>query len=64
MSRPNTLKLLNKLTVSELAELSKLSKAYISQVRHSKRSPIKKLILTLKMKVCPEKGLYAKRRLQ
>ncbi|MFC2003074.1 hypothetical protein ACFLV4_03920, partial [Chloroflexota bacterium] len=37
-------KLLNKLTVSELAELSKLSKAYISQVKHGKRPASQKLI--------------------
>ena len=36
--------LLNKLSVSELAELSKLSKAYISQVKHGKRPPSAKLI--------------------
>ena len=47
MSRPTTLKLLNKLTVSELAELSKLSKAYISQVKHGKRPPSEKLINAL-----------------
>jgi site-specific recombinase XerD len=40
----DTLKLLNKLTVSELAELSKLSKAYISQVKHGKRPPSKSLL--------------------
>jgi integrase len=47
MSRPLTLKLLNKLTVSELAELSKLSKPYISQVKHGKRPPSEKLINAL-----------------
>jgi len=40
----NTLKLLNKLSVSELAELSKLSKAYISQVKHGHRPPSQKLL--------------------
>ncbi len=44
MSRPNTLKLLNKLSVSELAELSKFSKSYISQVKSGKRPLSKKLI--------------------
>ncbi|MFC1902838.1 tyrosine-type recombinase/integrase [Chloroflexota bacterium] len=39
--------MLNKLTVSELAELSKLSKAYISQVKHGKRPPSKKLMEAL-----------------
>ena len=47
MSRPHSLKLLNKLTVSQLAELSKLSKAYISQVKNGKRPPSKKLIEAL-----------------
>ncbi|MFC2022706.1 tyrosine-type recombinase/integrase [Chloroflexota bacterium] len=36
--------MLNKLTVSELAELSKLSKAYVSQVKHGKRPPSRKLL--------------------
>ena len=36
--------MLNKLTVSELAELSNLSKAYISQVKHGKRPPYQKLL--------------------
>jgi len=36
------------LTVSQLAELSKLSKAYISQVKHGKRPPSKKLLETLR----------------
>ena len=39
--------LLNKLTVSQLAELSKLSKAYISQIKHGKRPPSAKLIYSL-----------------
>ncbi len=47
MSRPHTLKLLNKLSVSVLAELSKLSKSYISQVKSGKRPPSKKLIEAL-----------------
>ncbi len=42
--QPDTLKLLNKLTVSEIAELSKLSKAYISQVKHGKRPPSQRLL--------------------
>ncbi|MCX6004806.1 MAG: helix-turn-helix transcriptional regulator, partial [Chloroflexi bacterium] len=40
----NVSKLLNKLSVSELAELSKLSKSYISQVKNGKRNPSEKLI--------------------
>jgi len=35
--------LLNKFSASQLAELSKLSKAYISQVKHGKRPPSDKL---------------------
>ncbi len=42
--QPSTLKLLNKLSVSQLAELSNLSKAYISQVKHGKRPPSLKLL--------------------
>ena len=41
-------KLLNKLSVSQLAELSKLSKSYISQVKHGKRPPSQKLMEALK----------------
>ncbi|HUU62616.1 MAG TPA: helix-turn-helix domain-containing protein [Dehalococcoidia bacterium] len=37
-------KLLNKTSVSELAELSNLSKPYISQVKHGKRPPSQKLL--------------------
>jgi integrase len=36
------------LTVSQLAELSKLSKSYISQVKHGKRPPSDRLLETLK----------------
>ena len=43
----SSLKLLNKLSVTQLAELSNLSKAYISQVRHGKRSPSQKLLNVL-----------------
>jgi transcriptional regulator with XRE-family HTH domain len=43
-SQLDTLKLLHKLTVSELAELINLSKAYISQVKHGKRPPSQKLL--------------------
>jgi len=39
--------MLNKRSVSELAELSKLSKAYISQVKHGKRPPSQKLVEAL-----------------
>ena len=44
-SSANTLKLLNKLSVSKLAELSSFSKAYISQVKHGKRPPSEKLLV-------------------
>jgi site-specific recombinase XerD len=37
-------KLLNKLSVSELAELSNFSKSYISQVKHGKCPPSQKLV--------------------
>jgi len=47
--------LLNKLTVSELAELSKLSKAYISQVKHGHRPPSRKLLNLLEEQVQPNK---------
>jgi len=39
--------LLNKLSVSQLAELSKLSKPYISQVKNGKRPPSAKLLTAL-----------------
>ena len=54
--------MLNKLTVSELAELSKLSKAYISQVKHGKRLPSKKLLDALvahTKRDKPEKDYFA-----
>ena len=35
----NVAKLLNKLSVTELAQLSNLSKSYISQVKHGRRPP-------------------------
>lgn len=38
------LKMLNKLTVTELAEFSKLTKGYISQVKHGLRPPSNKLL--------------------
>ena len=47
MSPQSCLKLLNKLSVSQLAELSKLSKSYISQVKHGKCPPSKKLLESL-----------------
>jgi len=47
----NTFKLLNKMTVSQLAELSNLSKAYISQVKNGKRPPSSKLIEALRIHV-------------
>ncbi len=45
--RRNIHKLLNKLTASQIAELSNLSKSYISQVKHGKRPPSEKLIQAL-----------------
>jgi integrase/recombinase XerC len=47
--------LLNKLSVSQIAELSNLSKAYISQVKHGKRPPSQKLLLGLADHVKPRK---------
>ena len=44
---PHTLNLLNKLPVSQIAALSNLSKAYISQVKHGKRPPSAKLLDSL-----------------
>ena len=44
MSTLATHKSLNKYSVSQLAELSKFSKAYISQVKHGKRPPSEKLL--------------------
>ena len=44
LSPSNSYKLLNKLSVSQLAELSNLSKPYISQVKHGKRPPSQKLL--------------------
>jgi len=54
-SQQYTLKMLNKLSVSELAELSNLSKAYISQVKHGKRSPSQKLLDALASLEKPKK---------
>jgi len=52
---PHVLKLLNKLTVTELAELSNCSKGYISQVKHGIRPPSAKLIQAI-----VGSGLYTK----
>jgi len=54
-SQQHTLKLLNKLTVSQLAELSNLSKAFISQVKHGTRSPSPKLLEVLATLERPKK---------
>jgi integrase len=43
----NQLRLLNNLGVTEISELSKLSKAYISQVKHGNRPPSKRLLEAL-----------------
>jgi len=47
LSQQSLAKLLNKLSVSELVELSKLSKSYISQVKHSRRPPSERLLNAL-----------------
>ncbi len=44
MSPQSCLKLLNKLSVSELAELSSFTKSYISQVNHGKCRPSQRLL--------------------
>jgi len=49
-----TLKILNKLSVSELAQLSKLSKSYISQVKHGKCPPSQKLLDALAQHIKPK----------
>jgi transcriptional regulator with XRE-family HTH domain len=43
----NQLQLLNSLGVTQISELSKLSKAYISQVKHGNRPPSKRLLEAL-----------------
>ena len=48
-------KLLNKLSVCQLAELSNFSKAYISQVKNGKRPPSQKLIDVLTKETKPKK---------
>jgi len=48
-------RLLNKTSVSELAELSNFSKAYISQVKHGKRPPSQKLLNALAEQIKPQK---------
>jgi transcriptional regulator with XRE-family HTH domain len=47
MSRPDTLKLLNKLSTTELARKSQFSKSYISQVKSGHRPPSQKLLNVL-----------------
>jgi site-specific recombinase XerD len=47
MSPSLHLKMLNKFSVTELAELSNLSKAYISQVKNGKRPPSQRLLESL-----------------
>ncbi|MFC2008760.1 tyrosine-type recombinase/integrase [Chloroflexota bacterium] len=47
-------RLLNRLTVTELAELSGLSKPYISQVKHGKRPPSTRLIESLTESTRPD----------
>ena len=50
----NTLKLLNKLTVTELAELSGFTKSYISQVKHGKCPPSQNLLNAINQTIHPE----------
>ncbi|MFC1914077.1 tyrosine-type recombinase/integrase [Chloroflexota bacterium] len=58
-SQANTFKLLNKLTVTELAQLSKLSKSYISQVKHGKCPPSKRLLDAITDTLQPEKDYFS-----
>ena len=56
LQRPlNEAKVLKKMTVSELAELSGLSKAYISQVKNRKRPPSQKLLDAISEHIAPKK---------
>ena len=41
---PKPIQSINRLTVSQPVELSKLSKSYVSQVKHGKRPPSQKLL--------------------
>ena len=54
-SQPRETKLLNKLTVTELAELSGLSKSYISQVKHGKCPASEKLLNAIATYYLPQK---------
>jgi integrase len=51
-----TLKMLNKLTVTELAEFSKMSKGYISQVKGGLRPPSEKLLEAIRHHCCKPQG--------
>ena len=53
--QPNTLKLLKSLPLATLTELTGLSMAYISQVRHGKRPPSQRLIDALNILQSPNK---------
>ncbi|MFC1872141.1 tyrosine-type recombinase/integrase [Chloroflexota bacterium] len=55
MKQAHTLKLLNKLTVTELAQLSNLSKSYISQVKNGKCPPSQKLLNAITNQIQPSK---------
>jgi len=44
MSRPNTLKMLNKMPTGKLAEITQFSKSYISQIKGGYRPPSNKLL--------------------
>jgi len=48
MSHTDTLELLNKTPTSKIAEVAKVSKSFVSQVKQGKRPPSKKLIECLK----------------
>jgi len=57
--KPKVANLLNKMTVSQIAELSNLSKSYISQVKHGKRPPSQVLIDVLEKHSKPTKDYLA-----
>jgi transcriptional regulator with XRE-family HTH domain len=46
------------MSVSQLAELSNLSEAYISQVKHGKRPPSRKLLDALQVQTKPDKDYF------
>lgn len=56
--------MLNKMPVSTMAELSKLSKSYISQVKNGKRPPSDKLLQALEHSELNERARNARRAIE